>query len=75
MTVYRCVRCYRDGDGIMNNADNCPTIPNGAQVDTDSDGTGDECDDDLDGDGVLNADDNCPWYPNADQTELTGDVT
>ena len=47
-------------------------MPNGAQVDTDEDGTGDQCDADLDGDGVANDEDNCPWFPNTDQTELTG---
>ena len=62
----------RDGDGIQNSSDNCPTVPNGDQSDTDGDGTGDECDADLDGDGVDNSDDNCPWFSNAAQTELTG---
>ena len=61
-----------DGDGIQDSSDNCPLVPNGAQVDTDEDGTGDQCDADLDGDGVANDEDNCPWFPNTDQTELTG---
>ena len=40
-----------DGDGVANNADNCPDLSNAAQVDTNGDGEGDACDDDDDGDG------------------------
>ncbi len=40
-----------DGDGVTNNADNCPDLSNAAQVDTNGDGEGDACDDDDDGDG------------------------
>ena len=34
----------RDGDGLLNNQDNCPSIPNPKQKDTDRDSRGDECD-------------------------------
>ncbi|MBI2373990.1 MAG: thrombospondin type 3 repeat-containing protein [Deltaproteobacteria bacterium] len=40
-----------DGDGVPDNADNCPAIQNSDQRDTDRDGQGDVCDLDVDGDG------------------------
>jgi hypothetical protein len=43
-----------DGDGIVDNQDNCPDEPNEDQSDIDQDGTGDACDDDIDGDGLKN---------------------
>ena len=48
-----------DGDGVDDARDNCPTVANGDQTDTDNDGIGDACDKDIDNDGVLNAQDNC----------------
>ncbi len=43
-----------DGDGIINNEDNCPETSNANQEDLDGDSIGDVCDNDIDGDGVLN---------------------
>uniref|UniRef100_A0AAQ4PXF3 Thrombospondin 4a n=1 Tax=Gasterosteus aculeatus aculeatus TaxID=481459 RepID=A0AAQ4PXF3_GASAC len=58
-----------DGDGHQNTKDNCPTFINSAQLDTDKDGMGDECDDDDDNDGIMDDDDNCRLVPNPDQKD------
>ncbi len=62
-----------DLDGVLDNGDNCPTVSNGNQDDTDGDGFGDVCDDedqescaeskDGDGDGELGcADSDCNGF-------------
>gem|GEM_PF-786305 len=43
-----------DNDGLANSADNCPTVANADQLDSDADGAGDVCDADIDGDGMSN---------------------
>ena len=60
-------RVYHDPDvdGVPTVLDNCPDVYNPyqdgqTQSDIDSDGLGDECDDDFDGDEVYNVIDNCP---------------
>ncbi|MEH1007416.1 thrombospondin type 3 repeat-containing protein [Winogradskyella sp. ECml5-4] len=49
-----------DNDGIFDYCDNCPNTPNANQTDTDGDGLGNDCDNDIDGDGIINSNDDCP---------------
>ena len=45
-----------DGDGVLDEFDNCVNVPNEGQVDTDSNSQGDICQDfylDRDGDGIA----------------------
>lgn len=49
-----------DGDGVLDNTDNCVNVANSNQVDTDADNQGDACDTDDDGDGVVDGSDACP---------------
>lgn len=71
-----------DGDGISNLEDNCPLVFNFTQIDSDSDGYGDECDafvddssewKDTDGDGVGDNVDTCPLSAGGDPTDSDGD--
>lgn len=66
-----------DGDGVPNDRDNCPMIPNTQQADSNGDGVGDVCQagmsGDPDGDGVFNENDNCPADFNPDQANHDDD--
>ena len=61
-----------DGDGVVDDSDNCPSEPNPDQEDFDGDGTGDACDVDIDGDGVTNDDDVCDLTPNGAEINPDG---
>ena len=43
-----------DGDGVLDNADNCTEVANADQRDSNGDGYGNVCDPDLDGSGIVN---------------------
>lgn len=51
--------CDTDHDGKLDIEDNCPTVPNADQKDSNGDGIGDACDPDLDGDGKIPPADQC----------------
>ena len=61
-----------DGDGVLDEADNCPLTSNPEQTDTDTDGAGDACDDDDDGDGVPDEEDAFP-LDSAESQDSDGD--
>jgi hypothetical protein len=65
-----------DGDGFVDLIDNCPTVSNPNQTDTDADGIGDACNDadDLDGDEWSDALDNCVNDPNPGQEDVDFDL-
>lgn len=64
-----------DMDGIGSSFDNCPSVSNPTQQDTDGDGVGDACNDadDADGDEYADALDNCPTVSNPSQVDTNGD--
>lgn len=67
-----------DGDGVFDNQDNAPGVPNPDQTDSDGDGIGDVTDDnqgpiDSDSDGTPDQSDNCPSSP--DNLDTDGDGT
>ena len=74
-SVARCVEFPADvdGDGIDDDVDNCPGVPNPDQSDNDLDGAGDDCDIDDDEDGVLDGIDNCQFTANVSQLDTDMD--
>ncbi|HET7418458.1 MAG TPA: Ig-like domain-containing protein [Solirubrobacterales bacterium] len=74
LLVPEAVTSDYDGDGAVDDVDNCPNLANGAQTDVNEDGIGDSCVmPDLDGDEVQDSSDNCAETPNSDQADADGD--
>ncbi|MES2213249.1 MAG: thrombospondin type 3 repeat-containing protein [Patescibacteria group bacterium] len=61
-----------DADGIPDAKDNCLTLSNPDQKDTDSNNVGDVCDD-YDHDQIINSKDDCPNVSNYTQKDTDGD--
>jgi hypothetical protein len=66
-----------DGDGVAGSADNCPSVKNPDQTDSNGNGIGDAWEGttpkDTDGDGVPDSKDTCPLVPNPDQADSDHD--
>jgi hypothetical protein len=63
-----------DLDGVVDDADNCPAVPNKKQLNTDGAGDGgDACDDNDDNDAWEDYYDNCPLKVNDNQADDDGD--
>jgi hypothetical protein len=65
--------CTQPPNYVANATDNCPSVNNASQTDTDNDGLGDACDTDDDGDGIPDANDVCPLTGNPAQTDTDND--
>lgn len=62
-----------DADNIPDSSDNCPTVPNVRQTDTDGDQSGDACDTDDDGDGLSDQSEIEIHYTNPLKADTDGD--
>lgn len=71
-----------DQDGVVDTADNCPSVYQPQQTDEDGDGVGDACElchgdsdhVDADGDGLVDCFDSCPAEVNRDNQDSDGDT-
>ncbi|MDO8562172.1 MAG: thrombospondin type 3 repeat-containing protein, partial [bacterium] len=61
-----------DGDSVPDLTDNCTSIANTDQKDSDGNGLGDACED-YDRDGIVNAKDDCQDIPNVAQEDTDDD--
>jgi hypothetical protein len=62
-----------DEDGVPDEEDNCPSVTNLDQADTDGDDMGDACDEDDDNDDIPDDVDNCPIVSNPNQEDIDED--
>jgi hypothetical protein len=60
------------GNPIVAGPDNCISVANPTQTNTDGDTFGDACDTDDDNDGINDTTDNCPTVANANQANYDG---
>jgi Ca2+-binding RTX toxin-like protein len=63
----------QDADGVSDEDDNCPTVANAGQANSDLDAQGDACDGDDDNDAVADTADNCQFVANPGQGDLDHD--
>jgi hypothetical protein len=63
-----------DGDSVYDHLDNCISVSNADQLNTDGDANGNTCDTDDDNDGSSDNVDNCSLVSNADQLNIDGDA-
>ncbi|MCI0559080.1 MAG: thrombospondin type 3 repeat-containing protein, partial [Nitrososphaera sp.] len=75
LTFYNAPSNDQDMDGIPDDVDNCLSINNPGQEDTDANNVGDACNsaEDADGDEWADTLDNCPNSPNPTQNDTDGD--
>jgi YVTN family beta-propeller protein len=62
-----------DSDTVPDAIDNCPHFANIDQIDSDGDGIGDACENDMDSDGIPDSFDNCPVNANLSQLDTDTD--
>ena len=63
-----------DRDGTADSIDNCITVANAGQENSDNDSFGNACDSDDDNDSLSDAQDNCPLVSNLNQSNFDDDT-